>query len=304
MGVPLSLWLIFGGIVTTVLVIDLGFLHKKAHAVSFKEAGFWSLLWFTLALAFSLVVWRMQGQEKALQFLAGYLLEESLSVDNMFVFVMIFHYFGIPPSHQSRVLHWGILGAIVLRFFFIFIGVSLIETFAWMIYVFGALLLFTGVKMLFQGDEAPDMASNPALKLLKRFLPLHEKQEGQAFFTRHEGKPHATPLFAALLVVEFSDVIFALDSIPAVIAITPDTFIVYTSNIFAIMGLRALYFLLSGLAGMFRYLKTGISAILCFVGLKMLAAGYYHVPIGVSLGIIASILAASIAASVIGRKAP
>ena len=304
MGVPLSLWLIFGGIVTTALVIDLGFLHKKAHAVSFKEAGFWSLLWFTLALAFSLVVWRMQGQEKALQFLAGYLLEESLSVDNMFVFVMIFHYFGIPPSHQSRVLHWGILGAIVLRFFFIFIGVSLIETFAWMIYVFGALLLFTGVKMLFQGEEAPDMASNPALKLLKRFLPLHEKQEGQAFFTRHEGKLHATPLFAALLVVEFSDVIFALDSIPAVIAITPDTFIVYTSNIFAIMGLRALYFLLSGLAGMFRYLKTGISAILCFVGLKMLAAGYYHVPIGVSLGIIVSILAASIAASVIGRKAP
>jgi tellurite resistance protein TerC len=303
MAAMLGLWILFGLIISTVMIIDLGVLQKRAHTISFKESALWSSLWVTLAMAFAGAVWSVKGREMALQFVAGYLLEESLSVDNMFVFVMIFQYFAIPPQFQSRILHWGILGAIVMRFFFIFIGVSLINAFHWMIYVFGALLLFTGLKMAFQEESAePELEKNPAIRLLRRFMPLTKEFHGQSFFTRVGGVLHATPLFAALMVVEFSDVIFAIDSIPAVIAITPDTFVVYTSNIFAIMGLRALYFMLSGLVGMFHYLKLGISVILCFVGVKMLVGPWYHVPIGASLGIIAGILAACIAASLLVPK--
>lgn len=294
---PQALWVVFAVGILAMVVIDLGVLHKKAHAVSFREAGLLCAVWFALAMLFAGAVFHVHGREKALQFVAGYLLEYSLSVDNMFVFVMIFHYFGIPPIYQSRVLHWGIIGAVMMRFFFIFIGISLINTFHWMIYVFGLLLIYTGGKMATQGDEESDPEKNPALRLLKRFLPLSQEFKGEAFLEKIGGVWHATPLLAALFVVEASDVIFAIDSIPAIIAITPDTFIVYTSNIFAVMGLRSLYFLLAGLAGMFRYLKVGISMILIFVGVKMLISRFYHVPIGASLGLIALVLAVAILAS-------
>ncbi|HBT63028.1 MAG TPA: tellurium resistance protein TerC, partial [Elusimicrobia bacterium] len=222
--------------------------------------------------------------------------------DNMFVFIIIFRYFAIPPLYQSRVLHWGILGAIVMRFIFIFAGVSLINAFHWMIYVFGGLLIYTGAKMAFQNEEHVDPSRNPALKLLKRFFPLTQDHHDEKFFVSLNGVLHATPLFATLLVVEFSDLVFALDSIPAIIAITTDTLVVYTSNVFAIMGLRALFFLLANLVNMFRFLKIGISLILVFVGLKMLGSMFYHVPTGASLGVIAAILASSVAASLLAKK--
>lgn len=295
---PELLWFVFGAVVFGMMALDLGILHKKAHVVSFREASFWVTVWVSLALLFSGAVWHVHGKEKALQFLAGYLLEQSLSVDNMFVFVMIFHYFAIPPLYQSRVLHWGIIGAILMRFLFIFVGISLVKTFHWMIYVFGFLLIYTGAKMALSGEAESDPSKNPALKLLKRWMPVTSKLHEESFLVRQDGAWVATPLLAALMVVEGSDVVFALDSIPAILAITTDTFIVYSSNIFAVMGLRSLYFLLSGLVGLFRFLKLGISMILVFVGIKMLVSGWYHVPIGASLGIIAAVLALSVLASI------
>jgi tellurite resistance protein TerC len=297
-----GLWVLFSIVMCVVLFIDLGVLHKKAHVVSFKEALFWTAAWSLLAFGFAGVIAMASGRERALQFIAGFLLEKSLSADNMFVFILIFSYFGIPPLYQSRVLHWGILGAIVMRFILIFAGVALINRFHWMVYVFGAVLVYTGAKMAFRKEEAMDPSRNPALRLLKRFMPLALEHHGENFFVRLQGVRHATPLFATLLVVEFSDLIFALDSIPAVIAISRDPLVVYTSNVFAIMGLRALFFLLASMLGMFRYLKFGISIILVFVGFKMMASPFYHVPTSASLCIIAGILSASIAASLLHRE--
>ncbi|MBI5629931.1 MAG: TerC family protein [Elusimicrobia bacterium] len=291
------LWIGFALVILGMMAVDLGLFQRRAHVISMREAGLWCLIWAALAGAFAVCVHYRLGHEKALQFVAGYLLEQSLSVDNMFVFVMIFSYFSISPMYQSRILHWGILGAIAMRFFFIFVGVSLIRTFHWMIYVFGILLVFTGLKMAFQAEDQHDPGANPALKALKKFMPLSGEIKDQAFFTRLGGRLHATPLFAALLMVEFSDIIFALDSIPAVIAITPDPFIVYTSNIFAVMGLRAIYFLLAGMVGMFRYLKAGISAILVFVGVKMMLSSVIAISIGFSLAFIAAVLSLCVAAS-------
>ncbi|MDD5628713.1 MAG: TerC/Alx family metal homeostasis membrane protein, partial [Elusimicrobia bacterium] len=238
-----TLWLIFGTVIAAALGLDLGILHRRAHAVSFKEAAFWSLVWFSLAMSFSGLIAVASGRERALQFLAGYLLEESLSADNMFVFLMIFSYFGLPSAHQARVLHWGILGAVVMRFIFIFAGVTLVNTFHWMIYVFGVVVIYTGAKMAFSGGAEVRPEDNLALRALRRLMPLASGDHGQSFFVRLGGVLHATPLFAALLVVQFSDLLFATDSIPAVLAITTDTFVVYTSNVFAILGLRALFFL-------------------------------------------------------------
>lgn len=297
MSAASALWWLFGIGVGLALVIDLGVVQRRSHEVSFRQAGLWLAVWVAMALAFCGAVHFVHGREKALQFLTGYLLEESLSVDNMFVFVMIFHYFDVRPAHQARVLHWGILGAVVMRFLFIYAGIGLVEAFHWMLYVFGALLIFTGAKMAFQGDDKADPSRNPALRLLKKVMPISEQARGELFFERIGGALHATPLFAALLVIEFSDVVFALDSIPAVIAVTRDPFVVYTSNIFAILGLRSLYFLLADLAGRFRRLKVGISVVLCFVGAKMLAEPFYEVPIVASLGVIAAILAVSVIAS-------
>ena len=294
-----GLWLLFGTIVAVVMTIDLGILQRRPHAISLKESALWTSVWVALALAFAGVVAASSGRTRALEFLAGYLLEESLSADNMFVFLIIFRYFAVPAHLQPRILHWGILGAIVMRFIFIFAGVSLLNRFHWMIYIFGALLIYTGLKMAFSREDSVDPGHNPALSLLRRLMPLTRENHGQHFFVRINGVLHATPLFATLLVVEFSDLIFAVDSIPAVLAITRDTLVVYTSNIFAIMGLRALYFLLANLMDLFRFLKLGVSVILVFVGVKMLGGAWFHVPIAASLGVIAGVLFASVAASLL-----
>jgi len=297
-----GLWLLFGAIVAAALALDLGILHRKAHAVSLPEAALWSVAWFALAMGFAGALALSSGRERALQFVTGYVLEESLSADNMFVFLAIFQYFAVPAALQARVLHWGILGAIVMRFLFIFAGLALINACHWMIYPLGALLIYTGAKLAFPGRKEVRPQDNPALKALKLVMPLSPENHGQSFFVRLHGVLHATPLLATLLVVEFSDLIFAMDSIPAIIAITTDTFVVYSSNVFAILGLRALFFLVANLMGMFRFMKAGISAILVFVGLKMLCGGFYRLPTGASLCVIAGILSASIAASLLAGK--
>ena len=293
----LLLWVVFPFLVIGVLVLDLGVFHRKAHAVSLREAFVWSCVWLSIALLFALGVYHVKGGEKALEFITGYLIEWSLSVDNLFVFLVIFSYFAVPAIYQHRLLFWGILGALILRAIFILTGAALLSRFHWMMYIFGAFLVFTGIKLLFSGEEKVEPEKNPAVRLVRRFMNLTSSFEGQRFFLRKEGRLWATPLFLVLVVVETTDVIFALDSIPAIFAITLDPFIVYTSNVFAILGLRALFFLLAGVMGMFRYLKVGLSFVLCFVGVKMTIVDFYKIPIGVSLGVIGMILAISILAS-------
>ena len=297
-----ALWMAFAAIISIVLFIDLGVLNRRSHVVSVKEAALWCAAWGCLAILFGLgILWRM-GSVKALEFFTGYILEYSLSVDNMFVFIVIFDYFSVPRQYQARVLHWGILGAVLMRLLFIFIGISLIHSFHWIIYVFGALLIYTGFKLLLQKDERIDPDKNPLLRLFKRFMPFTSVYREEAFFVRERSAWYATPLFATLLVVEASDVVFAIDSIPAILAITTDQFIVYTSNVFAILGLRSLFFLLAGVMGSFRFLKIGISVILVFVGVKMLAADVYKLPIWASLSVIVGILAVSVIASMAIRE--
>lgn len=297
------LWVGFILIVGVMMGLDLGVFQKRAHAMRVREAAVMTGVWWTLALSFCAAVGFADGREKALLFLAAYILEQSLSIDNLFVFILVFRYFAIASEHQPRILHWGILGAIVMRFIFIFAGVSLLAASQAMIYVFGALLLWTGGKMLLtKQDETMDPAKNPALRLLHRFLPVTTSPHGQSFFTRVNGVPHATPLFAALVVIEGSDVVFAIDSIPAALGVTSDLFVVYTSNIFAVMGLRSMYFLLAGSMATFRHLKSGVSAVLVFVGVKMTISGFYHVPTGVSLGVIAGVLGTSILASLADKR--
>lgn len=284
------------------LALDLGVFHRKAHAVSVREALAWSCVWIFLALLFGLGVYFVRGGEKALEFLTGYVIEWSLSVDNLFVFLVIFSYFAVPPIYQHRVLFWGILGALVMRAIFIAVGAALLSAFHWMIYVFGGFLVFTGITLLFAGDEKIEPEKNPAVRLLRRFMPITAEYHGQRFFVRINGRRWATPLLLVLVVVETTDVIFAVDSIPAIFAITLDPFIVYTSNVFAILGLRALFFLLAGIMEMFRYLKVGLAFVLCFVGVKMVIVDFYKIPIGISLGVVAGILALSILASLIRRR--
>jgi tellurite resistance protein TerC len=272
--------------------------------VSLKEALAWCAVWFGLAMAFNLLISQKlppgPGGNPGLEFFTGYIVELCLSVDNVFVFIVIFQYFRVEPQHQHRVLFWGILGAVVMRALFIFAGISLINHFQWIIYVFGAFLVYTGAKLARpKQDDGFEPDKNPAVKLAKRFLPVTGHFEGGRFFTRIDGRRHATPLFIVLLIVETTDVMFALDSIPAVIAITRNEFIVFTSNIFAILGLRSLYFAVSGVMQLFRYLNLGLAVILVFVGGKMLASHYVTIPIGLSLGIIGTVLAASILASVL-----
>jgi len=293
----LFLWVIFNVFVLGILALDLLVLHRKAHAVSLREALAWSCVWVSLALLFSLGVYFVRGGEKALEFLTGYVIEWSLSVDNLFVFLVIFSYFAVPPIYQHRVLFWGILGALVLRAIFIATGSALLANFHWMIYVFGGFLVFTGIKLLFAGDEKIEPEKNPAVRLVRRFINVTPDYQGQRFFIRKDGTLWATPLLLVLVVVETTDVIFAVDSIPAIFAITLDPFIVYTSNVFAILGLRALFFLLAGVMDMFRYLKVGLSFVLCFVGAKMMLVDFYKIPIGISLGVVGGILGISILAS-------
>lgn len=302
MDSQLFLWVIFNIFVLGILALDLLVLHRKAHAVSLREAAAWSCVWVSLALIFGLGIYFFRGGEKALEFMTGYVIEWSLSVDNLFVFLVIFSYFAVPAIHQHRVLFWGILGALFLRAAFIATGSALLANFHWMIYVFGGFLIFTGIKLLCAGEEKLEPEKNPAVLLVRRFMKITPEYEGQRFFIRKDAKLWATPLFLVLVVVETTDVIFAIDSIPAIFAITLDPFIVYTSNVFAILGLRALFFLLAGVMEMFRYLRVGLSFVLCFVGAKMLIADFYKIPIGISLGVVGGILLFSILASLLKQR--
>jgi tellurite resistance protein TerC len=306
-------FILFSAFVVMMLALDLGVFHRKAHEVKMKEALGWSAFWIMLALLFNAAMFfywsdafpdsSYSSREAGLAFLTGYLIEKSLSVDNIFVIVIIFTYFSIPPKYQHRVLFWGIIGALVMRAIFIGAGVALISKFHWIIYVFGAFLLFTGIKIAVNKGTKVDPEKNPLIRLFRKFFPVTGSFHGQKFWIREGGRWVATPLFLALLLVEFTDLIFAVDSIPAILAITENAFIVYTSNIFAILGLRSLYFALAGLVNMFRYLHYGLGFILVFVGMKMLLTDIYKIPVHYSLLIIVSILAASIIAS-LARKEP
>jgi tellurite resistance protein TerC len=301
------LWVGFNLFVLALLALDLGVFHRHAHAVSVKEATLWSIIWITLALIFNTGLyffWQVIAPESdytnveaALAFFTGYLIEKSLSVDNIFVFVLIFTYFAVPAAYQHRVLFWGILGALLMRGLLIAIGAALLKEFHWVIYIFGAFLIFTGVRMAFHRNEEMHPEHNPLVKLLRRLLPVTRTYEGAKFFIRQGGVLMATPLFLVLLIVESTDLIFAVDSIPAIFAVTDNPFIVYTSNVFAILGLRSLYFLLAGIIEKFYYLKLGLSVVLTFVGLKMVLADLYKIPIGLSLAVIVSILVVAIIAS-------
>lgn len=303
MGVSIYFWIGFHIFIFAMLALDLGVFNKKSHKVAVKEAVIWSGVWIALALLFNLFVLFEFGKVKALEFLTGYVIEYSLSVDNIFVFILIFTYFSVKSQYQHKILFWGILGALVMRGIFIFAGVALINKFHWVVLIFGAFLVFTGVKMLFQEDTEVDPEKNPIVKFFRKFFPVSETVHGNRLFIREGGKLLATPLFLVLLIIESSDLMFAVDSIPAILAISHDRFIVYTSNIFAILGLRSLYFAVSGIMGLFRYLKVGLAFVLSFVGIKMLASYFnFEVPTLLSLGIIISILAISILASLIRRK--
>jgi tellurite resistance protein TerC len=290
------LWGGFLGFVALMLALDLGVFHKKAHTVGFKEAAIWSSVWVSLSLLFNLGIYLKFGATAGTEFLTGYLLEKSLSVDNVFVFILIFATLKIPPQSQHRVLFWGILAALVLRAVMIFAGAALLTRFHWLIYIFGAFLIFTGVQ-LFRHWRSGVEEGNNLIKLAYKYVPSTPRLEGQKFFLIENGKRLATPLFMALVLVELSDVVFALDSIPAIFAVTTDPFIVFTSNIFAILGLRSLYFLLSGMVDKFRFLKPSLAGVLVFVGLKMALADFVKLPSWVSLGVIALLLGAGIAAS-------
>ncbi|MGY4025308.1 TerC family protein [Aeromonas rivuli] len=300
------MWLGFFALVLTLLWVDLRFVGGgKSHKVSLKEAGAWSLVWVSMALLFNLAIWywvdvnmgREMANQKGLEFLSGYLIEKALAVDNVFVWLMLFGYFAIPAELQRRVLLYGVLGAIVMRAGMVFAGSWLIEQFHWILYLFGAFLLLTGAKMLWAADKEPDLANNPLLNWMRRRFKVTEQLEGEHFFVWRDGVRFATPLLLILVLVEVSDLIFAVDSIPAIFAVTTDPFIVLTSNIFAIMGLRAMYFLLAGVAERFSLLKYGLAFILMFIGVKMLLLDIFKIPTGVALGVVASILVLSMGLS-------
>lgn len=296
--VPLWAWGALLGTITAMLIVDLLLVHKTAHVVSFKEAAIESAVWITVGLSFGLVMLWWHGGSAAGEYFAGYLIEKSLSVDNVFVWAVIFSFFAVPPQYQFRVLFWGIFGALVLRAIFIFAGVALIEAFDWILYVFGAFLLYTAVKIARHKGAEVHPESNPVLKLVRRLIPSTNEYDGQRLFSRKTGRRLATPLFAVLVLVEATDVVFAVDSVPAILAVSREPFIVFSSNAFAILGLRALYFLLAGMAGRFRYLNIGLGGILAFVGAKMLLADVTHLPTWLSLLVIGGILTIAIVASI------
>ncbi len=292
-------WIGFNVFVLAMLILDAAVFHRKAHEVKFKEALLWSGFWISLALLFNVGIYYFKGKEAALQFLAGYLIEESLSIDNLFVFLLIFSYFKVPHLYQHKILFWGILGAQVMRAVFIFAGVALIHKFHWIIYIFGAFLMFSGLKLFFEKDKKVSPEKNIVLRGFKKFFPVtHDYHDGK-FFVKETGKWTATPLFVVLLVIETTDLVFAVDSIPAILAITKDPFIVYTSNIFAILGLRALYFALAELMKLFHNLHYGLGVILVFVGIKMLLESVMEIPIVAALGFIVMTLIASVISSII-----
>jgi len=303
MDVPLSFWIGFNVFVLLMLALDLGVFNRKAHVVSLKEAGAWTALWVSLALLFNVGVYFLGGPQAGLEFLTGYLIEYSLSVDNIFVFVLLFSSFGVPAQYQHRVLFWGILGALIMRGTMIALGVALINSFHWIIYVFGAFLIFAGIRMFFSDEgETVDLERNAILRFLRRVFPVTDGYRGQQFVVRENGVRMITPLLLVLVLIEVTDLIFAVDSIPAIFAITQEPFIVYTSNIFAILGLRSLYFLLAGIIHKFVYLRYGLATVLTFVGVKMLTEDLLHIPVTVSLAVIVTVLATSIIASLLSGK--
>ena len=300
-GTPV-LWGAFTVFILLLLAVDLGLFHRTAHAVSHREAIIWTAIWISLAVAFNVWIFLNFGGQRGLEFLTGYLIEYSLSIDNIFVFLIIFRYFSVPAESQHRALFWGILGALVMRAAFVLVGAVLIETFHWIIYVFGAFLVFTGVKML-RGSELevhPD--TNPAVKLFRKIMAVTPTYQGAKFFIRQNGKLLATPLLLVLVVVEATDVVFAVDSIPAIFGVTRDPFIVFTSNVFAILGLRSLYFLLAAAMREFHFLKLGLGAVLSFIGIKMLLSEIYEIPILLSLFIVGLLLGGSVAASFVWKQ--
>ncbi|HMH00919.1 MAG TPA: TerC family protein [Terriglobales bacterium] len=294
-------WVLFNVFVAAMLVLDLGVFHRRAHTVKFREALIWSVVWAGLAVIFAVVIYFWHGRTPSLEFVTGYVIELSLSVDNLFVFLLIFRYFQVPPGHQHKVLFWGILGALIMRAVFIAAGVGLIQRFHGIVYVFGAFLVYSGIKLFRQGEAEIHPEKNPVLRLFRRWVPVTKDYEGNKFFVRRTGLL-ATPLLVVLVVVETTDLLFAVDSIPAILAITRDAFIVYTSNVFAILGLRSMYFALAGMMEMFRYLHYGLSIVLMCVGAKMLLSHYYEVPTVVALSAVAGILLLSVAASLLRPK--
>ena len=294
----LSLWVGFNVLILVLIAIDLGVLHKKSHVISVKEALIWSAGWIIISLTFNVGIYYWLGYDSALEFLTGYLIEKSLSVDNIFVFAILFSYFKVKPEYQHKVLMWGILGALVMRGALIAVGTALISNFHWVIFVLGAFLVYTGIKMAIQKEISVHPEKNPVVNLAKKFIPMSKDYDGDKFVTRIDGKKIFTPLIVVLMVVEVTDLMFAVDSIPAIFAITTDSFIVYTSNVFAILGLRALYFALSGVLDMFHYLKYGLGLVLSFVGVKMLISEIYVISIPVALGTVAAILTVSIVVSI------
>lgn len=297
------LWVIFSVFVLGMLALDLGVFSRKPHEVKFKEALTWSIVWVTLSLIFNAWIYKEFGSQKALEFLTGYLIEKALSVDNIFVFVVLFASFAVPKVYQHRVLFWGVIGALLMRAIFIGLGAALISRFHWIMYVFGAILLYTGLKLMRQGDDHdPHPEKNPIYKLGRRLMPAVPEYHGKAFTIMKDGRRYATPLLLVLIAIEATDVVFAVDSIPAIFAITTDPFIVYTSNIFAILGLRAMYFLLAGVIDKFHFLNIGLALVLMFVGVKMIIAEWYKIPIVASLLVIGGVLLLSVLASMIWPK--
>jgi tellurite resistance protein TerC len=294
MRTPVSFWLLFNAFVLVMLVLDLGLFHRKSREVSIREALLWSLFWIALALTFNILIYHWQGKEKALEFLTGYLIEKALSVDNIFVFILIFSYFRIPSQYQHRVLFWGIIGALIMRIIFIFAGVALIEKFHFVMYIFGGLLLYTGYKMFNHKHLSMNPEQNALLRFFRRLVPVTTELHQHKFFIRQEGRIFSTPLLLVLLLIESTDLVFAVDSIPAILAVTQDHFIVYTSNVFAILGLRSLFFALAGIVHRFWLLNYGLAVVLVFVGLKMLLADWYKIPVEGSLIFISVVIALSV----------
>ena len=294
----LSVWIGFSAVVLILMALDLGVFNRKSHILSFKEAMAWSAGWVSLALLFGLFLLHKEGTQHALEYYTGYIIELSLSVDNLFVFILVFQYFSVPAELQPRVLKWGIIGAIIMRFVMIVLGAVLLHQFEWVIYVFGAIVIFTGVKMMNAGETRIEPEKNPVVRLAEKILPFTSSYQGQHFFSRNKGKLVGTPLLLVLIVIETTDLVFAVDSIPAIFAVTRDPFIVYTSNVFAILGLRSLFFILAGMLDKFEYLKPGVAGILIFVGLKMVLAKWVHLPILLSLAIILGTLTVAILLSI------
>jgi tellurite resistance protein TerC len=294
METPIIFWVIFNAFVLIMLALDLGVFHRKIHEIKIKEALTWTFIWVCLALIFNLIIYYWRGRQQALEFFTGYLVEKALSVDNIFVFIMVFTYFQIPTKYQHKILFWGIIGALIMRIIFIFAGVALLEKFHFTIYIFGALLIFTGYKMFNHSNMKIDPDKNPVIRFFKSFMPVTSDLHEDKFFIKIDGRRFATPLFLVLILIETTDLIFAVDSIPAILAITQDQFIVYTSNVFAILGLRSLYFALAGVVHRFWLLSYGLAIVLIFVGIKMILIDFYKIPIEWSLLFIAAVISGSI----------